>query len=53
MIDFTVKGGELFAHSKFTIERVSRGAAQALSQESCEEWCVEHRSQEAMVRFKE
>jgi hypothetical protein len=45
------KGGEIFANSKFTLERIPRAAAQALSHESSQEWPFERCPSETLVRF--
>ena len=48
-----MEGGEEFGDRNIKIWRVSRSIAQAFSQESREERCVEHGSSQALVRFEE
>jgi hypothetical protein len=47
------KEGEKVDNGKSTPERVAVRVAEAVSQESCQEWHLEHRSPQALVRFQE
>jgi hypothetical protein len=47
------KGGEIIGYSYSAPERVARSTAQALSQESRQEWHFEHRPPETLVCIEE